>query len=154
VTPYGIDCREEAVRSARLALPTFARNFVVDDLWSANALQKVKYEVVLLSLRRLQEANRNNASTLLGRIFERSSHLLLYAYADRESTHCLAVGAARFGLSLRKPLGEAALVGWGLAERLREELVAGICGNDSLSHIDVELSRLTTRPAPANRPLE
>jgi hypothetical protein len=80
--PFGIDVEVERIAHARRLFPDHANNFVIGDLFKDQAMwpDGRRYRLVLLGVRRLEEANPQTVESLLGKVSEHADLILLYAY--------------------------------------------------------------------------
>jgi hypothetical protein len=99
--PWGVDASSDAITHTRLLSPHFAKNFVLSDIaddcavWSNDR----EFQLVILSLRLLNEVSAERTGKLLRCIKERAKSLLVYAY-DVNDHGLLDELARRTGVTL------------------------------------------------------
>jgi hypothetical protein len=110
--PYGIDRNKAAIAVARSAMPEFAANFWVGDIWQEAALWTRRFRLVLLSLRRFEEIDDATAAALIEKLGRQAEQVLVYAYAEQGRSALNTQVAAQFGLALAPPSGSEPSVSW------------------------------------------
>jgi hypothetical protein len=102
VIPVGVEIDAESAQGAQRYLRGLGGTVILGDMLEHPKIWKRQYDVTLLMICRLLEVSDERASWLLGHIFNRARHLVVYAYDDEFIRHQGTLGdlARRSGLRL------------------------------------------------------
>ena len=111
LVPHGVDLKPQAIDHARLLLPTFADNFLCEDMFTTGLLLAGRFLLVMLMIGRLAEVSPAEARRYVDRLAARTGRLLVYMYPGHVAGRFEGL-LARFELETvsRAGDGDAAIV--------------------------------------------